>query len=204
MKKKFVNASYRFITKYEKCDELKEKKIKYGLESLYNLLTKVIVMLGLSILFNIWKEYLLLVGFYSLVRRYTYGIHAKSTLACWFTTIPIYMLGCYFIKFASLPNPIIYFIWSLSFVSFLLWAPADTPARPLIHQNIRKQQKTKSCLICILYLLLIIALHIRYIDNVIIYSLLIQSICINPITYWITKTPFDNYKVYYKKHGLNF
>lgn len=203
MKKKFIENTYLFITKYQDCDELKTKKIKYGLEALYNLITKVVVMLIISIILGIWREYLLLVLIYASARRYAYGIHAKKSIICWITTLPIYLVGCYIIRCISLPNYLIYILWFFGFISFLLWAPADTPARPLIHKEIRKKQKIKACLTCIIYLFCIILFQYPLINNAIIYCLVVQSICINPITYKLTKTPFANYKLYYEKHGLN-
>ena len=95
-------------------------------------------------------------------------------------------------------------LWFLGFGSFLLWAPADTPARPLIHKEIREKQKLYACATCILYLSFILIFQNQIVNNVIIYSLLVQVICINPLTYFVTKTPFDNYKLYYKNHGLNY
>lgn len=204
MKKKVVLICYQFINKYVPCDELKEKKIKYGIETLYNLLTKVFVMLILSIILGIWKQYLLFIPIYALTRRYAYGIHAKKSFICWLATIPSFMLGCYFMKYSILPTFLKYSLWGISFVSFIFWAPADTPNLPLIHPEIRKKQKSKSCIICIIYLLIILLLKNGNLVNGCIYALVLQSICINPLTYKLTKTPFNNYKLYYAKRGLNY
>ena len=199
-----MNASYQFITKYEECDELKTKKIKYGLELLYNVITKLIVMLILSILIGLFKEYILFTIVFAITKRYTYGIHAKKSITCWFITLPIYLGGSYFIHNAVLPSYVIYLIWLFSFISFALWAPADTPAKPLIHQEIREKQKLLACATCFIYLAIILIFQYNSINNAIVYSLIVQSICINPVTYLLTKTTYANYKVYYQKHGLNY
>ncbi len=204
VKKWFVESCFQFISKYQQCDDLTERTIRYGLETLYNLFSKLIVMLILSIFLGIWKEYLLLVILFASARRYAYGLHAKKSYLCWITTLPIYILGCYFIRYVMIPQPIIYILWILGFISFVKWAPADTPARPLIHVELRKKQKIKASIICIIYLICIVGFQNQLIANAIIYCLTIQAICINPITYKITKTPFDNYKLYYEKHGLNY
>ena len=203
LKKKFIETSYNFISCYEKCDDLQTKKLKYGLEAVYNLITKLVVMLLLSILLGIWKEYILLVIVYASARRYAYGLHAKKSITCWCTTLPIYLLGCYFIKYMAIPSYLMYILWSIGFLSFFLWAPADTPARPLIHSETRKKQKAKACMVCVVYLTLILTIQNQVLSNALVYCLIIQSICINPITYKLTNTPFNNYKVYYEKHGLN-
>lgn len=204
MKRSFIEKSYQFISKYQTCDELQTKKIKYGLEGIYNVLTKVIVMAILTIILGIWKSYIMLVIFYALARRYAYGLHSKSSITCWFLTLSIYIFGSYLIHYANFSNYLIYFIWSFSFLSFLLWAPADTPNRPLIHKDKRRKQKIKACMVCIIYLGMILFIQNRIITNAAIYSLFVQSFCINPLLYRITNTPFDNYKTYCKNHGLNY
>ncbi len=203
MKKKFVEKGYHFINKYKECNELETKKIKYGLEAIYNLVTKTVILFFVSLVLGVWKEYLLLIIVYSIARMYTYGIHAKSTILCWITSTTIYILGSLFVHYIILPNSVYYILWAISFISFFLWAPADTPAKPLIHPEKRRAQKFKACMVSILFLLLIIYVPDPLLINAICYCLIIQSICINPITYRITNTPFDNYKIYMKSHGLN-
>lgn len=204
MKKKFIESVFSFVSKYQKCDELQEKVIRYGLEALYNLISKLIVMLVISIILGIWREYLLLVIIYASARRYAYGLHAKSSITCWLTTLPIYLLGCYFIRYVNIPQSMVYILWIFGFISFAKWAPADTPARPLIHPEIRKKQKIKASIVCLLYLGCILYFQNQLLTNGLIYCLTVQAICINPLTYKITKTPFNNYKIYYEKHGLNY
>ncbi len=203
MKKKFIENGYHFIARYQECDQVKTIRIKYGLEAFYNLLTKAIFLLFVTICCGLLKEYLLLCIIYSLTRRYTYGLHARSTVICWITTIPIYLGGCFFIRFASIPIQVIFVIWICAFLSFLLWAPADTPSTPLIRSEVRKKQKIKACLTCIIFLIVMYFIPQKIIINTICYALVVQSISINPITYWLTNTPYQNYKTYLKNHGLN-
>ena len=120
---------------------------------------------------------------------------------CWATTLTIYVLGSLLVKEIILVKEFVLIIWTFAFISFLLWAPADTPKRPLIRKNQRIKQKIKVCIISLLYLLLIIFINNNTVINAISYALLIEMICVNPITYKLTKTRFNNYK-YYKK-GLN-
>ena len=134
---------------------------------------------------------------------YSYGIHAKTTLMCWLTTTPIYIGGSLLIKYISIPPMVVYGIWIFGFISFLFWAPADTPAKPLIRSNKRRIQKLKSCIICLLLLVILIEYPNPSLVNAISYALIVQSICINPLTYYLTKTPYANYKIYLQTHGLN-
>lgn len=198
VKKKFIESALTKIKQQKKLTSLEEKKLRYGLEAFYNLATKTIVLIILAIVFDLVIELLLLALVYSTLRLYGFGIHAKTSLQCWFTTIPIYMLGGLFIKYATITSNVIYIFWIISFLSFLLFAPADTPARPLIRKNKRIRAKILSVLILCIYFIIYTLNISSMFNNVIIYAICMELIVINPLTYKLTKTPFHNYKIYEK------
>lgn len=194
MKKKFINSSISLIQKNRTLSELDFKKLKYGLEGFYNLATKMIVMVILSIILNILFEFFLLVIIYSMFRLYGFGIHMKTSLQCWFTTVPIYIGGCLLMKHVIFPLYLSILLWIFGFVSFLLFAPADTPARPLIHKEKRIRAKILSLVIVSMSFFVYIIIPDLVIKNLILYGLLIESISINPLTYKLFKTEFNNYR----------
>ena len=199
MKEKFITSSVNLITKYQECDDLKLKKIKYGLEGIYSLIIKLSVVLVIATITHILKETLLFILFYAGIRTFSFGLHAKSNIACWLTTIIIYNVIPLLIKNINIPKYIMFIIIGISFITFTLWSPADTPKRPLIRKNVRIKSKITNLLIIGFYLLIIIISNNNMLNKIIIYSLIIQNILINPITYLITNTKFNNYKYYHKK-----
>ena len=196
MKKKFINNSLKYIESKQSLTELDKKKIKYGLEGLYNLTTKFIVLIILAIIFDLMIELILLTSIYGLLRLYGFGLHAKKSWQCWITTIPIYIGGCFFIKYAILSPYITYIIWLFGLISFLLFAPADTKSRPLIHKE--KRIKILSISIVIILFIINVFLKINIFLNATIYALTLESIIINPITYKIFNVPYNNYKTFQK------
>lgn len=201
MKKKVVNKLLNIITNNKECSEKDIKVYSYGLEGLYNLFTKTFVILIITLLLNTAKEFGLILLFYALLRTYSFGIHADSSLMCWISTLTIYVFGSLLVKEIIIVKEVALIIWTFAFISFLLWAPADTPKRPLIREKQRKKLKVKVCIITVIYLLLILFINSNTLINAISFSLLVQMICVNPITYKLTNTQFNNYK-YYKK-GLS-
>ena len=199
MKERFVNSSIAFISKYQECDDLKLKKLKYGLEGIYSLIIKTSTVILISICTKTILETLLLILFYAGIRTFSFGWHAKSNLACWITTITIYNIIPLIIANINFSNLIGYIILGLALLSMILWAPADTPKRPLIRKKQRQKAKILSIIIVILYSILFILTDIQVIKNTIIYSLLIQIVFINPLTYKLTNIRFNNYKYYKKK-----
>lgn len=202
MKEKFVNSSINFISKYQECNDLKRKQLRYGLEGIYSLIIKTTIVIIISILTKTIYQTLLFLLFYAGIRTFSFGIHAKSNLACWISTITIYNIIPLLIKNIFIPNRISYLILGLSFLSMLLWAPADTPKRPLIRKKERIKCKIISCLVVIIYTIIFYFSKNNLINFTLTYALLVQSILINPITYKITNTKFNNYKYYHKKSNM--
>ena len=198
MKEKFINSSINFISKYQECDDLKLKRLKYGLEGIYSLIVKISVVILISIITKTLTETLLFILFYAGIRTFSFGWHAKSNIACWITTLLIYNVILYFIINIDYPIYIGYIILGISLISMVLWAPADTPKRPLIRKKQRLKSKILSITVLVLYAVIYITINSNPLKNIILYSLLIQTILINPVTYKITNTRFNNYK-YYKK-----
>lgn len=200
MKEKFINSSINFISKYQECDDLKLKRLKYGLEGIYSLIVKISVVILISIITKTLTETLLFILFYAGIRTFSFGWHANSNIACWITTLLIYNVILYFIINIDYPIYIGYIILGISLISMLLWAPADTPKRPLIRKKQRLKSKILSITVLVLYAVIYVTINSNPLKNIILYSLLIQTILINPITYKITNTRFNNYK-YYKKNN---
>ncbi len=200
MKEKFINSSINFISKYQECDDLKLKRLKYGLEGIYSLIVKISVVILISIITKTLTETLLFILFYAGIRTFSFGWHANSNIACWITTLLIYNVILYFIINIDYPIYISHIILGISLISMLLWAPADTPKRPLIRKKQRLKSKILSITVLVLYAVIYVTINSNPLKNIILYSLLIQTILINPITYKITNTRFNNYK-YYKKNN---
>lgn len=199
MKEKFVSSSINLIKKYEDCDDLKIKKLNYGLQGIYSLIIKLIVIIIIAIITKSIKQTLLFLLFYSGIRTYSFGWHAKTNIGCWISSIITYNVIPMLIKNIIIPNLITYIVLIIAFISIILWAPADTPKRPLIRKEHRKKCKIISTIVIVIYALIILLFKNQLIHNAIIYALIIQCIFINPIFYKITNTQFNNYKHYKKK-----
>lgn len=200
MKEKFVDSSIKFITKYQECDDLKLKKLNYGLQGLYSLVVKLTVVIIIAIISKTIPQTLLFLLFYSGIRTFSYGLHAKSNIACWIITITFYNIIPYLIKSIVIPNSISYITLVVALISMILWAPADTPKKPLIHKDRRTKCKILSIIVVIIYALIIVLNNNHIVKNALTYALIIQCIFINPLTYKISNTTFNNYKYYHKKN----
>ena len=199
MKQKFVNRAFQIINKDGHCSVADERKLRYGLEGLYLHITKIAVLIIITGCLGLWKEFFLLVIVYTTFRTFGFGIHAKTTFWCWMTTIPIYVLGSFFVKYGSVPMMYFYIIWAVCFIHFLLFAPADTPKRPLIRKHQRIRNRILICVTSIAYLIVINATQNTTLQNLVLYSMIVEMISIHPLTYLIFNTTYRNYKNYQKR-----
>ena len=106
MKEVFLNKSLNFILKNNNSyteDEI--EKIKYGLEGLYLTITKLIIILILAWILNIFNEILLVLLFLNIIRYPAFGIHANKSIECLITSIIlILVLPLIIIKFKIKPT----------------------------------------------------------------------------------------------------
>ena len=65
MKEKFVNSSIKFIMKYQECDDLKLKKLNYGLQGIYSLIVKLSVIIIIAIITKTIKQTIWFLFFYT-------------------------------------------------------------------------------------------------------------------------------------------
>jgi accessory gene regulator B len=192
MREWFVNTNINYITAKNNYDERRIKIIKYGLECIYTTITKSSVIILLSIILNIFYETLLLIIFYTLLRIFGFGIHATSNLKCWIASTLSYTIIPLIIKMYEIIWPLNIILEIIFILGFIKWAPADTKKRPLIHQEKRTTDKIIVVTTALVYLTYSI-FYTNIFSECIFYGMLIEFICINPLTYKIFKQPYKNY-----------
>ena len=200
MKKIIINHWLSIIKKYTNYDETKLKEIEYGLTGIYLTISKLIVIVIISLLLNIFKETIILLLLFNLIRLISFGIHAKNSWICLLSSIIIFIGAPYLalkIKF-NISVKIVVGIINIIFI--FLNSPADTKKRPIVNQKRRKVYKLISTMIAIVYVFLSCIIKNNYVSNSLILVLIIQNILISPCTYKLCKEPYKNYINFLKEH----
>ena len=200
MKNLILNSIIRNIKKYYSYDEIKIKEIRYGLESLYVSITKIIVIFIISYFINTVSDLLLLFLTFGILRITGFGVHAKKSIHCWFTSIPLFVIVPYIIKNIYINDCLITLLSVISIILLAIYAPADTEKRPLINSKKRIVYKVLTIIISIIYYIIIIHSQKNYINKLLFFSILIESILVLPITYKLLGVKYKNY-MNYKKGG---
>lgn len=189
MKKVVVNF---FIDKFKKNNYENIDVIRYGLESIYILVTKTIVIFSLAFIFNMFYEVLVFSCFYGMIRMTSFGLHATKSWACYLSSVIIFIFLPYILKIYDINIITRSILGIFSIIMIYLYAPADTYKRPIIKN--RDKYKFISTIIAILMVMSSLFINNVYIHNSLIISLFTESIMILPITYSIFKLPYNNYK----------
>ena len=178
MKDKFLNYSISKIKSKNNFDDIKIAELRYGLEAFYMLFTKMGVIILINLVLGLTKELILFLIFFTPLRGFGFGFHAKTNFQCWLISLPLFIITIF------------------ALISFLLFGPADTLKKPLINYKKRLINKFILVCVCLLYLFLINFIQNDLIVNSITFACLWQSICVNPLMYKLFNQPFNNYKVY--------
>lgn len=197
MKKLIINKCMELVTTYNK--DLSQRdidKIKYGLEGLYLTITKLIFIIIVSIILDIWKETLLLILIFNGIRLTAFGVHAKRSIDCLISSTLFFILFPFLCIKLTIPLIIKIILFIPLTVLIGIFAPADTEKRPLINKKKRKIYKMLSIMISIIYMTIAIVIKDNTLSNCFIFAIVIQIIIMLPITYKIFGVSYNNYKTY--------
>lgn len=194
MKNAVLTKSLNFISKYHVYSDEELERISYGLEGLYLTVTKLIVIIGLSLLLNIFKEVAGILILFNIIRYFGFGIHAKKSSECLISSLLCFIVLPYCLLNINLSKEIVLIVGIICTISFIIYAPADTVKRPLKNPKKRMIRKIMTTLIGIVYIILSLIISNSTISTLFIASVIIEAIMINPITYKILGQPYNNYK----------
>lgn len=196
MKNYVVNKCINLLRNNGDYDEIKLAEIKYGLEGIYMLISKLIVIIILSILLGIIKEVLIFLLIYNFIRMPSFGLHATKSWICLLSSSIIFIGVPYLAKSVTIPICLKIIAGIILILLFFKNAPADTYKRPIVSQKRRNVYKFLSTLVAIIYVFASLFINNTFISNSFILSLVVQSCMISPLVYKIFNLPYDNYKTY--------
>ena len=194
MKQLFLENSMNFICKYQSISDYDKKKVKYGLEGLYLTITKMIILTVLALMLNMFKEFILVVVFFNVIRYTGFGFHAEKSYQCLLFSTFNFIAIPFLLLHIQLSNFFVYIICAICIFHYLLFAPADTKKRPLSNKRKRIIRKIVTVMIGFIYTLMITLLNNAYWTSIILSAMIIQSIIISPIIYRLFHQPYNNYK----------
>ena len=177
-------------------NQTKLEEIEYGLTGIYILITKSIIIFGIAMILGVFKELLLFLIFYNMIRMPSFGLHATKSWICLVSSTILFISGLYISLYIHI-NIYIKLIFGIyCIIRIYQNAPADTHKRPIISKKRRKIYKTISTIIAIVFVIFSLFIPNHFISNSLICSLCIQTGMISPFIYNLFNLPYNNYKNY--------
>lgn len=177
--------------------ETKIDELRYGLEGIYLTLTKLVVILAITLILGIAKEFIIFCLVYNVIRCFAFGLHAKNSISCLIISSFIFVVFPYLSLVLIIPLYIKICLGVCCMASIILYAPADTYKRPLVNRKKRLKFKFLSCVITIVYIVLSLTIKNNFLANTFLLALVVEVMLILPITYKALKLPYNNYKNYH-------
>lgn len=197
MKEVFINNSMNLIHKYyPDYSEERLAELKYGLLGLYLMITKSIIIFGISLYLGIFKELLIFTVIYNILRAPSFGIHASKSWICLVSSATIFILSTYLSVNIVIPINIKIIFGIIGIILIHKNSPADTAKKPIVSPKRRRIYKLISTIIAIIFAIASIVVDNNFLSNSFILSLILQNIMVAPTTYKIFGEPYDNYKSY--------
>ena len=194
MKNYIINNTMNYILKYNNYNDVKQEELKYGLVAIYLLITKLIIILIISVILGIFKEVLLFTIIYIPIRAVSFGLHATKSWICLISSTAIFVGLPLISKYLVTPIFIKSIIGIISILLMFKNSPADTHKRPIVNKKRRLFFKYSSVFIAVIYTNIAIYINNNFIADCLLFSLLIQCFLTSPLIYKIFKLPYNNYK----------
>ena len=196
MKDLIIGKQLNVIKKYNNFDDDKLAVIKYGLESIYILITKTIIILLISYLLGLLKQTVIFLVCYNLIRIPSFGLHATKSWICLVSSLLIFIILPFICTVITIPIYLKIIIGLIGLAFIIKNAPADTYKRHIISKKRRMFFKICSSIVTITMILFSLFIEDQFLANSLLFSIILQCFMISPTVYKFFKLPYNNYKRY--------
>ncbi len=168
--------------------------IQYGIEVFFINLFKIAFLFIVAFLLKVAHYLLVLFICYGFIRVFAAGVHAPSTFLCTILSFVFFLGGTYIALYVPMNFAVRIGLFILAFLLLIKYAPADTEERPLISRRHREKLKMQSLLAAsVLFLIMILIKNETY-KNLITSGVMLESIFITPVIYFILGKGYRNYE----------
>lgn len=200
MKKFIISKCINYIKKNTNYDKIKLAEIKYGLEAIYLTISKLIIIFILAVILGIFKEVIMYMLIYNIIRMPSFGLHATKSWICLLSSTILFIGIPYLCLHLNIPFIIKIIITIIGTLLMIKNAPADTKKRPIVNKKRRKIYKIISSILTLFLGVASILIKQNFISNCLILAIVMQNCMISPSVYKLFKLPYNNYITFLKEH----
>ena len=187
MKKIIIDKCIDYIKKETNYDAKKLAEIKYGLEGLYLTFSKIFIISLLAIILGIFKEMVIFMLIYNIIRMPSFGLHATKSWICLLSSTILFIGIPYLCLYLNIPLSVKTILGIICILLMFKNAPADTKKRPIVNKKRRFIYKITSTTISIIFLSISLIVKNNFIANCFLFASIMQNFMISPTIYKIFK-----------------
>lgn len=173
--------------------------IFYGLQLIIGEVPKILLLFAVAIIFKI--GWLVIFAYVTMLPYKTVagGFHLKTNIGCLIGTFIVYYGNVLISKFIVFSTDIKYLlsiiILIFSIIMIYFYAPADTINLPILRKKERRTKKILSYIFATATLVVALITKDSTLSNILIFNVLIETICISKLAYKITRNEYG-YQAY--------
>lgn len=181
--------------------EEKREILLFGTTRIVEDVPKMIGILILGIVLNILKEILIITIVITLYKTFVGGVHAKTNLGCFVSSVVFYLSIIYVSKYVDLKNEIyiLGLVLNYIFALYCIWVyvPADVPEIPKIDKTIRRKNKIKALIMLnIIYVVTLVVVKDKGVQNLVMLSIYSINLMTTRTMYNLFKNEYG-YETYF-------
>ena len=200
MKKFITKKLMNYIKNNTNYNDIKLKEIEYGIVSIYLTFSKIIIILILSLILGIFKEVIIFMVCFNILRTTGFGLHATKSWICLLSSIFIFVGIPLLCKYIHINTYIKLIICIFGIILMFKNAPADTKKRPIVNKKRRLVFKIISTILAIVFSISAIIINNNFLSNCLVFALILENCLISPLAYKLFKLPYNNYITFLKEH----
>ena len=172
MKNKFINTIIKKINNIKPIDDI--EVIRFSLEIIYISVTKLIILIILAILLNIFLESMLLLVVFNILRFTAFGKHANSSAKCLSISLFVFLVFPFIAKWVFFPL----FIKSILCIFAIIFMFYMSPykKREIRSEKYKKTYKFITTCNCIILSFICVFIGNELISNIIIFGIYLELI----------------------------
>ena len=172
------------IKREKDLDKVKLAEIEYALDGMYRTLSKTIIILFVAYLIGHLKDTIIFMLFYIPIRSFSFGFHANSSIVCLIFSLISFLFLPWIFSGLLIPFAIKITLYIICLIVFIIFSPSSTKKRKIKNKEKRIRLKIISSLITVIYFIISLFVNSRT-GNIILCTLLFQSLMISPIIYYL-------------------
>lgn len=184
------------LNQYVQREGLELTKIAYGIELLLISISKLVVVYTLAIITGVLMQTLIIQGAFSLLKRYSFGLHALNSTICTLISCALFVFIPLLLTGRGIGNGVVIVAFIPLIFLLYMYAPADTKARPLVGSRLRTNLKIRAIICAFMLFALTILMPDESIKLLLTLGAAYQCILILPFTYKILRRSERNYEKY--------